>query len=102
MLNFLKNKEKNIVFDIGSQKIGAISYKVVNNKPMIIDMEYQKIIRMMNYQIFYQKILKKFMTKFQIKKISIPFIVMSLTRELFIREVNLKLGKEKWVYQKKI
>ena len=41
------------------------------------------------------------MTKFQIKKISIPFIVMSLTRELFIKEVNLKLGKEKWVYQKR-
>ena len=55
MLNFLKNKEKNIVFDIGSQKIGAISYKVVNNKPMIIDMEYKKIIRMMNYQIFIKK-----------------------------------------------
>ena len=42
MLNFLKNKRKFIVFDIGSQKIAAISYKVENNKPMIIDMEFQK------------------------------------------------------------
>ena len=41
MLNFL-NKRKFIVFDIGSQKIAAISYKVENNKPMIIDMEFQK------------------------------------------------------------
>ena len=42
MFNFLKNKKKIIVFDIGSQKIGAILYKLVNNKPMIIDMEYKK------------------------------------------------------------
>ena len=42
MFSFLKNKKKIIVFDIGSQKIGAISYKIVNNKPIIIDMEYQK------------------------------------------------------------
>ena len=42
MLNFLKNKRKFIVFDIGSQKIATISYKVENNKPMIIDMEFQK------------------------------------------------------------
>ena len=44
MFNFLKNKRKFIVFDIGSQKIAAISYKVENNKPMIIDMEFQKKI----------------------------------------------------------
>ena len=42
MFNFLKNQRKIIIFDIGSQKIGAISFKIVNNKPIIFDMEYQK------------------------------------------------------------
>ena len=42
MFNFLKNKKKIIIFDIGSQKIGAISFKIINNKPIIFDMEYQK------------------------------------------------------------
>lgn len=42
MFNFLKNHKKIIVFDIGSQKIGAICFKISNNRPMIIDMEYQK------------------------------------------------------------
>ena len=59
MLNFLKNKEKNIVFDIGSQKIGAISYKVVNNKPMIIDMEYQKNNQNDKFPNFLSKNIKK-------------------------------------------
>ena len=42
MFNFLKNQRKIIIFDIGSQKIGAISFKIINNKPIIFDMEYQK------------------------------------------------------------
>ena len=42
MFNFLKNQRDIIIFDIGSQKIGAISFKIVNNKPIIFDMEYQK------------------------------------------------------------
>ncbi len=42
MFSFLKNQRKIIVFDIGSQKIGAISFKIINNKPIIFDMEYQK------------------------------------------------------------
>ena len=42
MFNFLKNHRKIIIFDIGSQKIGAISFKIINNKPIIFDMEYQK------------------------------------------------------------
>ena len=42
MFNFLKNQKKIIIFDIGSQKIGAISFKIINNKPIIFDMEYQK------------------------------------------------------------
>ena len=42
MFNFLKNQRKIIIFDIGSQQIGAISFKIVNNKPIIFDMEYQK------------------------------------------------------------
>ena len=51
MLNFFKNKRKFIVFDIGSQKIAAISYKVENNKPMIIDMEFQKINKQSKFNI---------------------------------------------------
>ena len=42
MFNFLKNQRKIIIFDIGSQKIGAISFKIINSKPIIFDMEYQK------------------------------------------------------------
>ena len=42
MFNFLKNQRKIIIFDIGSQKIAAISFKIINNKPIIFDMEYQK------------------------------------------------------------
>ena len=42
MFSFLKNQRKIIIFDIGSQKIGAISFKIINNKPIIFDMEYQK------------------------------------------------------------
>ena len=68
MLNFLKNKEKNIVFDIGSQKIGAISYKVVNNKPMIIDMEYQKNNQNDELPNFLSKNIKKVYDKISNKK----------------------------------
>ena len=42
MFNFLKNKKKIVVFDIGAQKIGAISFRIIDNKPVISDMEYQK------------------------------------------------------------
>ena len=42
MFDFLKNKKKIIVFDIGAQKIGAISFRILNNKPIIADMEYQR------------------------------------------------------------
>lgn len=42
MFNFLKNQRDIIIFDIGSQKIAAISFKIINNKPIIFDMEYQK------------------------------------------------------------
>ena len=56
---------------------------------------------MMNYQIFYQKY-KKVYDKISNKKDKYTFIVMSLTRELFIREVNLKLGKENDISKKDI
>ena len=42
MFDFLKNKKKIVVFDIGAQKIGAISFRIINNKPVIADMEYQR------------------------------------------------------------
>ena len=42
MFDFLKNKKKVVVFDIGAQKIGAISFRILNNKPVIADMEYQR------------------------------------------------------------
>ena len=76
MFNFLKNKKKIIVFDIGSQKIGAILYKLVNNKPMIIDMEYKKIVKTTKNQIFCQKISERFMKKFQVLRKNIQFIVI--------------------------
>ncbi len=42
MLEFLKNKKKIIIFDIGANKIAGISYKFENGNPVIINMNYQK------------------------------------------------------------
>ena len=42
MFDFLKNKKKIVVFDIGAQKIGAISFRILDNKPVIAEMEYQR------------------------------------------------------------
>ena len=42
MLEFLKNKKKIIIFDIGANKIAGISYKLENGNPTIISMDYKK------------------------------------------------------------
>ena len=62
-----KNK-KIIIFDIGSQKIGAISFKIINNKPIIFDMEYQKNNIDNSQPNFLSNNIKKFIKKFQIKR----------------------------------
>ncbi len=42
MLEFLKNKKRVIIFDVGANKIAGISYKLENGNPIIINMDYQK------------------------------------------------------------
>ncbi len=63
MFGLLKNNRKFVVFDIGSQKIGAITYKVMHNKPMIIDMEYQKNNQQNRQDNFLSKNIKKIYDK---------------------------------------
>ena len=42
MFDFLKNRKKFIVFDVGSQKITSIAFKIINGRVKIISMDYQK------------------------------------------------------------
>ena len=51
MLEFLKNKKVVTVFDIGANKIAAITYKNENGLPIIIDIDYQKSIGIKKNQI---------------------------------------------------
>ena len=51
MLEFLKNKKAVTVFDIGANKIAAITYKNENGLPIIIDIDYQKSIGIKKNQI---------------------------------------------------
>ncbi len=42
MLNLIKKKKKFCVFDIGTDKVVCILFKVENNKPFILGMDHQK------------------------------------------------------------
>ena len=42
MLNFLTNNKKYCVFDIGSDKVVCILFKIENKKPFIVGMDHQK------------------------------------------------------------
>ena len=42
MFDFLKNRKKFIVFDVGSQKITSIAFKIINGTVKITSMDYQK------------------------------------------------------------
>ena len=44
MFDFLKNRKKFIVFDVGSQKITSIAFKIINGTVKITSMDYQKRI----------------------------------------------------------
>ena len=42
MLKLLSNKKKYCVFDIGSDKVVCLFFKIENKKPKIIGMDHQK------------------------------------------------------------
>ncbi len=48
MLNLIKKKKKFCVFDIGTDKVVCILFKVENNKPIILGMDHQKSVGFMN------------------------------------------------------
>ncbi len=48
MLNLIKKKKKFCVFDIGTDKVVCILFRVENNKPIILGMDHQKSVGFMN------------------------------------------------------
>ena len=102
MFNFLKNQRKIIIFDIGSQKIGAISFKIINNKPIIFDMEYQKNNLDESKPHFLSNNIKKIFQKISKKMKSTQFIVILQIQELLAKKIKLKLRQESLVFQKKM
>ena len=48
MLNLIKKKNKFCVFDIGTDKVVCILFRVENNKPIILGMDHQKSFGFMN------------------------------------------------------
>ena len=48
MLNLIKKKNKFCVFDIGTDKVVCILFRVENNKPIILGMDHQKSVGFMN------------------------------------------------------
>ena len=86
MFNFLKNQRKIIIFDIGSQKIGAISFKIINNKPIIFDMEYQKNNLDESKPHFLSNNIKKIFQKISKKMKSTQFIVILQIQELLAKK----------------
>ena len=42
MLNFISNKKQYCVFDIGTDKVVCLIFKIEKNKPVIIGMDHQK------------------------------------------------------------
>ena len=47
MLNLIKKKKKFCVFDIGTDKVVCILFRVENNKPIILGMDHQKSVGFM-------------------------------------------------------
>ena len=55
MLEIIQSKEKYCVFDIGTDKLVCLFFKIEDNKPYILGMDHQKSVGFLNNNIIDQK-----------------------------------------------
>ena len=109
MLNIIQSKEKYCVFDIGTDKLVCLFFKIKDNRPYILGMDHQKSVGFLNNNKIDQQRLSQTIEKAVKKclpknsKISDYKCFSNLTDINLISKKNIvKLILEKLQLQKKI